>query len=83
MAQHHSMSIHNLHVGGRGMGVILAIGVVFMFAMSVFSIYWFLLGTVVLATILCVFLFRWHGQHKLEFNDLSALEESTDKTREH
>jgi len=27
-----------------------------------------------------VFLFKWHKQHKLEFNDLSALEELKKET---
>ena len=77
MAHQHSISMHKLHLGGNALGVILALAVVFLFAMSVFSVYWFILGAVVLVAIMCVFLFRWHTQHKLEIDDLSLLERST------
>jgi len=81
MAHHHSISMHKLHISDNAMGVFLAIGVIFLFAMSVFSVYWFVLGAIVLVAIMCGFLFRWYRQHKIEINDLSILEKPMDKTQ--
>ena len=80
MAHHHSISVHKPHFGGNAMWVFLAIGIVLLIALSLLSVQWFLLGFVIFGAVMCVFLFRWHNQHKLEFNDLSKLEELTDKT---
>ncbi|MEJ2111597.1 MAG: hypothetical protein P8Z37_17145 [Acidobacteriota bacterium] len=81
MARNYSISMHKPHVSGNAMGVILTIGVVLLLLLSFLSIYWFILGILLLGAIMCVFLFKWHNQHKLEFNDLSALEHLKDKTR--
>ena len=62
------------------MWVVLAIGIVLLIALSLLPVQWFLLGTIVLGAILCVFLCQWRSQHKLKFNDLSALEDLTKKT---
>lgn len=80
MAQHHSVTLHGLHLSENSMGVIAVISIAVLFALSVFHIFWFVLGTVALAIALCIFLFRWHRQHKLEFNDLSMLEDLKEKT---
>jgi NADH:ubiquinone oxidoreductase subunit K len=79
MAQHHSITLHGLHLSENRLGVIAVIGIAALFALSVFHIFWFILGTVALAIALCAFLFRWHRQHKLEFNDLSMLEDLKEK----
>jgi len=81
MAHHHSISLHKPHFSGNTMGVVLAIGVVLLLAMSVLSIYWFVIGILLLLAIMCVFLFKWHTEHKLEFNDLAKLEESENETK--
>ena len=81
MAQHHSITLHKPHFGGNAMWVFLAISVALLIALSLLSFQWFLVGFVVLGAVMCVFLFRWHNQHKLEFNDLSKLEELTNRTR--
>lgn len=80
MAHHHSISLHKLPTSGNFMWVVLAIGVIILIALSLLSVQWFLLGFVIFGAVMCVFLFRWHNQHKLEFNDLSKLEEPSDKT---
>lgn len=80
MARNHSISIHKPHVSGNTMGVILALGVAVLLAMSFLSVFWFILGILLLGVIMCVFLFKWHNQHKLEFDDLSALENLKDET---
>lgn len=80
MAHHHSISVHKPHLGGNAMWVFLAIGILCLIALSLLSVQWFLLGVVIVVAAMCVFLFRWHKQNKLEFNDLSKLEELTDKT---
>lgn len=81
MPHHHSMSMHKLHFDGNVMGVVLAIGVVLLIALSLLSVQWFLLGAVVLGAGMCVLLFKWRSQHKLKFNDLSMLEDLTEKTK--
>ena len=79
MAHHHSMSMHKPHLGGNAMWVFLAIGIVLLIGLSLLSVQWFIIGIIIFAAVMCVFLFRWHKQHKLEFNDLSSLEDLTDK----
>jgi hypothetical protein len=80
MAHNYSVSLHKLHVAGNSLGLIMVLGVVLFLALSFFSVYWFVLGIVLLGVIMCVFLFKWHKQHKLEFNDLSALEDLKKET---
>ena len=80
MAHHHSLLMHKPHLGGNIMWVFLALGIVLLVGLSFLSVQWFLLGVVIVVAVMCVFLFRWYNQHKLEFNDLSRLEESTDET---
>ena len=80
MAHQQSISIHKPRLGGNAMWVFLALGIVLLVGLSFLSVQWFLLGVVIVVAVMCLFLFRWHNQHKLEFNDLSRLEESTDET---
>lgn len=80
MAQNYSVSLQKPHVGGNRLVWIMTLGVVLFLALSFFSVYWFVLGIVLLGVIMCVFLFKWHKQHKLEFNDLSALEDLKKET---
>jgi hypothetical protein len=80
MAHHSSISLHKPHIGGNATWVFIALGIILLIALSLLSFQWFLVGFVIVAAVMCVFLFRWHNQHKLEFNDLSKLEEPTDET---
>jgi hypothetical protein len=79
-AYHPGITMHKLLVGGNLMGAVFVIAVVLLILFRVPLALWFLLGAAVLGAIMSVFIIRWHGRHKIEIDDLSALVASTDKT---
>jgi hypothetical protein len=72
--------MHKLPVSGNIPGTIFAISVVLMVVAGIALARWFLLGAAVLGAIGSVFIIRSHRRHNVEIDDLSALEESTDRT---
>jgi Flp pilus assembly protein TadB len=77
---HRGITMHRLPVRGDIMGALFAVAVVLMVLVGVPLGPWFLIAAIVLGVILSIFILRWNRRHKIEIDDLSALEESTDRT---
>ena len=80
MAFHPGITLHKLPVHYSWMVAVLLIAVVWLFVAGMPSLKGVILGTVVLGAVICILLFRWNREHKIEINDLSILEEPADKT---
>lgn len=80
LTYHRGITMHKLPIGGDIMGGLFTLAIVLIVLVGVPLAPWFLLGVAVLGAIMSVFIVLWHRRHKVEIDDLSALEESTNKT---
>jgi hypothetical protein len=77
---HRGITMHKLPVGGDIMGGLFTLAIVLIVVFGIPLGPWFLLAAAVLGAILTVFIVCSHQRHKVEIDDLAALEESIDKT---
>jgi len=80
LTYHRGITMHKLPIGGDIMGGLFTLAIILIVLFGVSLAPWFLLVVGVLGAIMSIFIIYWRREHKVEIDDLSALEESTNKT---
>lgn len=64
------ISIHRIPVGGGVAGLIFAVGSCTIFLIGIPALRWFLLGAVILGSVVGGWLWRWHKNRPVEITDI-------------